>query len=342
MSDHTQPSLSLATTDAECKATFPIFSPSVYLFQHGIPPLGWHPSGSYVSKDCHNRYVTSFLIWQFEDEPEAGFPWELSLFSPAKGPRIGLSLLSQSKGKCLVCSDSVGHLMVTQVKYFGLHDTQYKKSIQLTFWTRIMSRRKWTDLLHRLHRPFVNNAIIRSAPTPPSLGQKCHHQKWNVENIWRACVNSLVRLLWRRRGFMKPDFAADRWRLLPVPAVTSAKSNLHLYGQILTLVSSSNIASLAKVDATAKWWDSNLKKKTPLLWHDPTRHLAPSLPWRTNFGKAPSSCTYRTCGITSILWRCKLRWWYPDLYRLKFVAWLAWIMSRSCIIWCSFRVFSVR
>jgi hypothetical protein len=99
------------------------------------------------------------------------------LFSQAKGPRVALSLLSQSESKCLVHSEE-GHLIVIGQNYSGLHGAQhdgaqFKKALHCLIPTHIMSRRKWTyDVLHRLHRLFDKNAITRSG---------------NVENIWHAC-----------------------------------------------------------------------------------------------------------------------------------------------------------
>lgn len=66
------------------------------------------------------------------------------------------------------------------------------------------------------------------------------------------------------------------------------------------LVSSNNLNRRGKVIVTGEILNSH-------RYYDMirTRRLSISLFWQANFGKSSSSFTYWTCGITSILWRCR-------------------------------------
>ena len=137
-------------------------------------PVEYRGAITYISKDCNNRYVTSFLICQFEDEP--GFPLSLSVFFvfAGRGPAVCVVSLIQSESKCLVHSDEC-HLIVISQIYFGLHGPRHNGANSEKAFHCLYSNPHYvtTEMdIQRLRRLFVKNAITRSG---------------NVENIWHAC-----------------------------------------------------------------------------------------------------------------------------------------------------------
>jgi hypothetical protein len=199
----------LATTGTKCKSHFPhSFSFCVPLAtRHFTPmstsgdtlPVEYRGTITYISIQGLSQSVRNTLSYLSirRRALKLGFSWAFSLFSPAKGPRVAFSLLSQSESKCLVHGDE-GHLIVIGQKYFGPHGVRYngaqfKESISLAFRNSLYGTTCYTDSIVSLSR----------TPSPEA----------KMLRIFGMPVNPLDYFEGGKDRF-KSDFAADWWHLL--------------------------------------------------------------------------------------------------------------------------------